>query len=132
MKEIRKMNVIFNKNSKGFTSTKIALPVPWVKELGFTETDKEATVEIEDNKITIKKSTDDNKKEFLINSAKKILEDLQKGETHIDRRESKKNKLNKILSELNTLNIDIDFIKEYSFIKEVKKDEKSVKIIYKI
>lgn len=56
MKEIRNANIIFNKNGNGFLSTKIALPVPWIKELGFSEKDKSAIITIEDNKIIIEKS----------------------------------------------------------------------------
>ncbi len=52
---IRKANIIFNKNGNGFLSTKITLPVPWVKELNFSENDKTAIIKIEDNKIIIEK-----------------------------------------------------------------------------
>ncbi len=55
MKEARKANIIFNKNGNGFLSTKITLPVPWIKELGFSENDKSAIIKIEKNKIIIEK-----------------------------------------------------------------------------
>lgn len=59
MKELRNANVIFNKNGNGFVSTKITLPVPWVKELGFSEIDKNAIIEIENEKIIIRKKEKD-------------------------------------------------------------------------
>lgn len=56
MSESRNANIIFNKNGNGFLSTKIALPVPWIKELGFTENDKKALIKIENGKIIIEKA----------------------------------------------------------------------------
>ena len=53
--EKRKANVMFNKNGRGFTTTRITLPVPWIKDMGLNETDKEVIIEYEDEKITIKK-----------------------------------------------------------------------------
>lgn len=50
---IRKANVIFGKNGNGFLSTKITLPVPWVKQMGLTEVDKEVRLEFDGNKIEI-------------------------------------------------------------------------------
>lgn len=55
MKEIRNANIIFNKNGNGNTSTKITLPVPWIKEMNFNEDDKTAILEICENKIIIRK-----------------------------------------------------------------------------
>lgn len=55
MKETRKANVIFNKNGNGFLTTKITIPVPFIKELGFTEEDKEAIITIDGEKIIIEK-----------------------------------------------------------------------------
>ena len=56
--EKRKANVMFNKNGKGFTTTRITLPVPWIKDMGLNETNKEVIIEYEDKKITIKKERD--------------------------------------------------------------------------
>ena len=53
--EKRKANLMFNKNGRGFTTTRITLPVPWIKDMGLNETDKEVIIEYEDEKITIKK-----------------------------------------------------------------------------
>lgn len=52
---IRKANVIFGKNGNGFVSTKISLPVPWIKKLGFTEDNKNAIISLKNNKIIIEK-----------------------------------------------------------------------------
>ena len=53
--ERRKANIMFNKNGKGYTTTRITLPVPWIKDMGLNETNKEVIIEYEDEKITIKK-----------------------------------------------------------------------------
>ena len=55
---IRKANIIFGKNGNGFISTKITIPVPWTKELGFTENDKSAIIELKNNQIIIKKDAE--------------------------------------------------------------------------
>lgn len=53
--EIRKANIIFNKNGNGFQSNKITLPVGWIKEMNFSENDKQAIIEFDSNKIIIRK-----------------------------------------------------------------------------
>lgn len=55
MKEVRKVNVMFNKNGQGFTTTRISLPVPFVRELGINEENREAIIYLENNKIIIEK-----------------------------------------------------------------------------
>ncbi|MBP3801065.1 MAG: hypothetical protein J6I85_03405 [Clostridia bacterium] len=52
---IRNVNMIFSKNGNGFVTTKITIPVPWAKELGFTEDNKTAKLTLEDKKIIIEK-----------------------------------------------------------------------------
>lgn len=54
-KNIRKANIMFNKNGNGFTTTRITIPVGWTKELGFSEEDKEAKISLDNNKIIIEK-----------------------------------------------------------------------------
>ena len=54
-KEKRVLKIIFNKNGNGNLSTKIALPVPWIKILGITEEEKEVTAYFADDKIIIEK-----------------------------------------------------------------------------
>lgn len=53
--KIRKANIIFAKNGNGFVTTKITLPVPWIKKLGFDIENRNAIIELNDNKIVIKK-----------------------------------------------------------------------------
>lgn len=53
--EKRKANIIFNKNGRGFPTIKITLPVGWIREMGFTENDREAVIEFKDKEIKIKK-----------------------------------------------------------------------------
>lgn len=53
--EKRKANMIFNKNGRGFPTIKITLPVGWIREMGFTENDREAVIEFKDKEIKIKK-----------------------------------------------------------------------------
>ena len=51
----RDANIIWGKNGNGSATTKITLPVPWVRKLGFTEDKKEETLELKDNEILIRK-----------------------------------------------------------------------------
>lgn len=51
----RKANIIYNKNGNSYITTKITLPVPWVKKLGFSEENKNAIIKLEDDKIIIEK-----------------------------------------------------------------------------
>ena len=53
--EKRRLKIMFNKNGGGFQTNRIALPVPWIKSMGFTENDNIAIVEFDNKKITIKK-----------------------------------------------------------------------------
>lgn len=54
-KNIRKANLMFNKNGNGSTTTRISIPVPWAKELGFTEGNKTAIIKLMKDEIIIKK-----------------------------------------------------------------------------
>ena len=53
--EERDAKILFNKNGKGYSTTRITLPVPWVRELGVTPEEREVKIKLEDNKIIIKK-----------------------------------------------------------------------------
>ena len=55
MKKFRKANIMFNKTGQGSSTTRITLPVGWVNELGFTSTDRQSIIEIDKNKIIIRK-----------------------------------------------------------------------------
>jgi hypothetical protein len=53
--EERKAKILFCKTGNNSTTTKITLPVPWVRAIGSTPEDREVTIKLEDNKITITK-----------------------------------------------------------------------------
>ena len=53
-KEEKKIN--FNKGGNGATSGRVILPARWLKHLGITEENNKVTLELEDNKIVIKKA----------------------------------------------------------------------------
>ncbi|WAW15307.1 hypothetical protein [Peptostreptococcus equinus] len=57
MEEKRKAKIIFNKSGDKNKSTvnRVTLPVPWVRELGITEDDREVQISIENKKIIIEK-----------------------------------------------------------------------------
>lgn len=57
--EIRNANILFNKNGHGSLTTRITLPVPFIRELGFAEDDREALIICEKNQIIIRKKERD-------------------------------------------------------------------------
>ena len=65
--EIRNANIIFSKNGNGFLTTKITLPVGWVKELGASVEDKEVIITFNNKKIEIIKKEDFNMKRIISN-----------------------------------------------------------------
>lgn len=64
MKEVRKVNIIFSRNGQGSVTTKISLPVPFVRELGITEENREAIIYLENKKIIIEKGENIMEKRF--------------------------------------------------------------------
>ena len=54
-KNQRIANIIFNKTGNNSDTTKITLPVPWVKKLGFNEFDREAIIKLDGFRIVIEK-----------------------------------------------------------------------------
>jgi hypothetical protein len=58
MKEKRKIRITFNRNGRGAISPKISIPVPFIRELGFTENDREGFIELDEDKIVITKKKD--------------------------------------------------------------------------
>ena len=55
----RDTKIIWNKNGNGYDSTKISLPVPWVREMGFSKEDgdvKNVKMEFKNNQIIISKN----------------------------------------------------------------------------
>ncbi|WP_315169467.1 AbrB/MazE/SpoVT family DNA-binding domain-containing protein [Metaclostridioides mangenotii] len=57
MKNSRILKVLFSKSGSGSTTTKITLPITWIKEMGINEDSREVEVTFEDNKITIQKKS---------------------------------------------------------------------------
>ena len=53
--EIRTTKILFAKNGNGYTTTRITLPVPWVKEMGFDDVNRTATLKFDGEKIIINK-----------------------------------------------------------------------------
>lgn len=76
MSEIRNVNISFGKNGNGYASTRITLPVPWIKEMGFTEDDRNAVIEFNENEIIIRKKGEINMK--LENILNLKVEDFEK------------------------------------------------------
>lgn len=54
--EERKAKILFNKTGNNSITTRVTLPVTWVRELGATQEDREVILTLKDNKITIEKS----------------------------------------------------------------------------
>ena len=59
--EKREANMMFNKNGNGYITTRITIPVIWARQLGFTEENKKAIIELNNNKIIIKKNNMEDK-----------------------------------------------------------------------
>lgn len=71
--DIRKSNIIFNKNKNGSLSPKLSLSNKHIDALGITQDDKEVEVILLDKQIIIrKKKTDD----LLKNNIKKDIESI--------------------------------------------------------
>ena len=57
MKETRELNVMFAKSGSGSKTTRLTIPMKWVKDMNITEDDRnvEVTFNKDDKTITIKK-----------------------------------------------------------------------------
>lgn len=84
MKEVRKVNIIFSKNGQGSVTTKISLPVPFVRELGITEENREAIIYLENKKIIIEKGENIMEKRFEIFLKENIKNEDFSLEAYID------------------------------------------------
>lgn len=51
----RRLNMMFNKNGTGNETTRISIPLPWARKLGFSADDRMALVTLKDDKIIIEK-----------------------------------------------------------------------------
>lgn len=65
MLERRNAKISYGKNGNGFTTTRITLPVPWLKKLGFNQYNKYAIIELNENEITIRKEEIDMDEKLL-------------------------------------------------------------------
>ena len=52
----RKLNVTFGKNGQGNTSTKITLPLPWLREMGVSEEHRQVKLSFDGKSIVIEKA----------------------------------------------------------------------------
>ena len=57
---IRIGKMLFGKNGNGFLTTRISIPVPWVKKMNLTENDRECLLEFKDNDTIIIKKLKNN------------------------------------------------------------------------
>lgn len=55
MKNSRILKVLFSKSGSGSTTTKITLPITWIKEMGIDEENREVEVSFDNGKIVIQK-----------------------------------------------------------------------------
>lgn len=118
--ERRKINVSMNKDGHGTVGYRISLPTQWIKKMGFTEDDLSSLAEFNDNTIIIKKASADDEKQLLLEKAEKMLNDLQEGRVHGNKRSSLKSSLNILLSECYNKNIDIEYLAvKYPIVKEI-------------
>ena len=57
--EVRDAKVIFNKSggtsSQGGYTTRVTIPISWIKQMGISPDDREITISFDGEKITIKK-----------------------------------------------------------------------------
>jgi hypothetical protein len=55
LKEKRDLKITFTTGGSGSVTTKLGIPVTWVRELGITPDERNVEVTLEDDKIIIKK-----------------------------------------------------------------------------
>lgn len=55
MKDTRSLKIIFSKGGSGSTTTRLTLPITYIKQLGITPEERDVIVELDEDKIIIKK-----------------------------------------------------------------------------
>lgn len=55
MKDTRSLKIIFGKGGSGSTTTRLTLPIAYIKQLGITPEERDVIVELDEDKIIIKK-----------------------------------------------------------------------------
>lgn len=53
--EPRQLNVSYQKSKSGSMSSRVIVPITWLRELGITEENRKITVKFDDDKITIRR-----------------------------------------------------------------------------
>lgn len=53
--ESRNMNIIFNKAGSGSISTKVSIPISWIRQMGISQDDRNVVLEFDREKIIIRK-----------------------------------------------------------------------------
>lgn len=53
--EARNMNIIFNKAGSGSISTKLNIPMLWIKQMGISQDNRKVILEFDGDNIVIKK-----------------------------------------------------------------------------
>lgn len=119
MKESRNINLSFYKSGCGSTSCRISLPISWIRSLGFSKDDREAIVEYNDNMIIIRKK-EKKDMEKLLERIEEILKLLSLKETHGNKRNTLKSRLNMLLTDYYNLGNNVEFLAvKYPIIKEI-------------
>ena len=55
LKDTRSLKIIFGKGGSGSTTTRLTLPITYIKQLGITPEERDVIVELDEDKIIIKK-----------------------------------------------------------------------------
>ena len=55
LKDTRSLKIIFSKGGSGSTTTRLTLPITYIKQLGITPEERDVIVELDEDKIIIKK-----------------------------------------------------------------------------
>lgn len=53
--ESRNMNIIFNKAGSGSMSTKVSIPISWIRKMVISQDDRNVILEFDKDKIIIRK-----------------------------------------------------------------------------
>lgn len=53
--ESRNMNIIFNKAGSGSMSTKVSIPISWIRQMGISQDDRNVVLEFDGKQIIVKK-----------------------------------------------------------------------------
>lgn len=54
--EPRNLNITYNKSGSGSVTSRISLPITWLREMGVDENNREVIIEFKNNSIVISKN----------------------------------------------------------------------------